>query len=120
MQAPSIRDLTEQLHRQIIESEEAAKRLSATKASLLTAMLETSNGNPETIRAHFGQIQPVRTAEWTYRDASVTEQKKMVEKAEKALKEAKAILKGFEEAAKAAYKAKETGFSWSLRVVKGK
>lgn len=115
----TITELVDQLRRDQIVAEEAEAKYNATKDTLLAAMLAKTD-SPETIRTDWGQIQPVRSVEWIYRCAAVTAQDKIVAKAEKALKEAKALLKGALAAAKAANKAKEGKVSWSLRVVKGK
>lgn len=117
---PSLADLAAQLERETIVAEEAASRVSATKTKILAAMLAQSPDSPETYRAGWAQIQPVRKAAWSYRDAAVTAQQKVVDAADKALKQAKELLKGAQNAAKAAGKAKEGEVKWEVRVVKGK
>lgn len=73
----------------------------------------------KTARVAGSQIQVVETPVWEYRDRGVTAARADVEKAERALKAEKALLKGAEGAAKAAggARARVTATGRAVRVV---
>jgi hypothetical protein len=95
-------------------------RVDAAKTKLLELMIAAGPACENTLRLEWGQVQRVTKTEWEYRDRGVTEQNKVVEVANKALAAAKKLLKGMEEAAKAAGKAKVVSETVSLRIVRGK
>jgi hypothetical protein len=110
--------LFRRLYAAIIASEEAGKAEKAVKAEVL-AFMEAEH--PSTVKCEWGQIQFVTSETFTYRDGGVTAAKAAVAKLETQLKEAKAVLKGAENAAKAAggARAKVTKTAHSIRVVRG-
>jgi hypothetical protein len=110
--------LFRRLYAAIIASQEAATAEKAVKAEVLQYM-ETEH--PATIKTDWGQIQFVTSETFAYRDGGVTAAKAAVAKLETQLKEAKAVLKGAQEAAKAAggARAKVTKTTHSIRVVRG-
>jgi hypothetical protein len=89
------------------------------KAKLLGLMIAAGDMVPNTLKTEWGQIQRVTKVEWEYRDRGVTEQTKVVEGYKKTLSAAQKLLKGLEDAAKAAGKAKKVGEVTTLRVVSG-
>ncbi len=108
------------LRTELDAQEQQAERVSKAKADLLELMIAAGPACENTLRLEWGQIQRVTKTEWEYRDRGVTEQNKVVEVANKALAAAKKLLKGMEEAAKAAGKAKVVSETVSLRIVRGK
>ena len=90
------------------------------KANLLSLMTSAGDECPNTLKVEWGQIQRVTKVEWEYRDRGVTEQNKIVAGHKKTLSAAQKLLKGLEDAAKAAGKAKKVAETTTLRVVKGK
>lgn len=100
--------------------DEQTERLASAKSELLGLMVAAGPACENTLRLEWGQIQRVTKTEWEYRDRGVTEQNKVVEMASRALAAAKKLLKGVEDAAKAAGKAKVVSETVSLRVVRGK
>jgi len=89
------------------------------KAKLLGLMIAAGEECPNTVKTEWGQIQRVTKVEWEYRDRGVTEQNKVVDNHKKTLSAAQKLLKGLEEAAKAAGKAKRVGETTTLRIVSG-
>jgi hypothetical protein len=89
------------------------------KAKLLGLMIAAGEECPNTVKTEWGQIQRVTKVEWEYRDRGVTEQNKVVDGHKKTLSAAQKLLKGLEEAAKAAGKAKRVGETTTLRIVSG-
>ena len=110
----------ETLRIELDAQEEQSAKVDAAKANLLDLMIAAGPSCPNTLKVEWGQIQRVTKTEWDYRDRGVTSQNKAVEVANKALAAAKKLLKGMEEAAKAAGKAKVVSETVSLRVVRGK
>jgi hypothetical protein len=110
--------LFRRLYAAIIASQEAANAEKAVKAEVLAFM---ESEHPRTVKLDWGQIQYVTTDTITFRDGGVTAAKAAVAKLETQLKEAKAVLKGAQEAAKAAggARAKVTKTTHSIRVVRG-
>jgi hypothetical protein len=100
------------------QSEQDA-RVAAAKQHLLDLMTAEGPDFPNTLKVEWGQIQRVTKTEWEFRDRGVTEQNKVVATAKKALAAANKLLKGLEEAAKAAGKAKVLSETTTLRVVRG-
>jgi len=94
-------------------------RVAAVKQHLLDLMTAEGPDFPNTLKVEWGQIQRVTKTEWEYRDRGVTEQNKVVATAKKALSAANKLLKGLEDAAKAAGKAKVVSETTTLRVVRG-
>jgi len=89
------------------------------KAQLLSLMVAAGESCPNTVKTEWGQIQRVTKVEWEYRDRGVTEQNKVVEGHKKTLSAAQKLLKGLQDAARAAGKAKQVGETTNLRVVGG-
>jgi hypothetical protein len=89
------------------------------KAQLLGLMIAAGEECPNSVKTEWGQIQRVTKVEWEYRDRGVTEQNKVVEGHKKDLTAAQKLLKGLQDAAKAAGKAKKVGETTTLRVVGG-
>ena len=89
------------------------------KAKLLGLMIAAGESCPNSVKTEWGQVQRVTKVEWEYRDRGVTEQTKVVDGHKKTLTAAQKLLKGLEEAAKAAGKAKKVGEVTTLRVVSG-
>ena len=110
----------ETLRIELDAQDEQNAKVDAAKANLLRLMVDAGPACENTLRLEWGQIQRVTKTEWDYRDRGVTSQNKAVEVANKALAAAKKLLKGMEEAAKAAGKAKIISETVSLRVVRGK
>jgi hypothetical protein len=110
----------ETLRIELDAQDEQNAKVDAAKANLLRLMVDAGPACENTLRLEWGQIQRVTKTEWDYRDRGVTSQNKAVEVANKALAAAKKLLKGMEEAAKAAGKAKVVSETVSLRVVRGK
>jgi len=98
---------------------EADTAVAAAKQHLLDLMVAEGPDFPNTLKVEWGQIQRVTKTEWEYRDRGVTEQNKVVATAKKALTAANKLLKGMEDAAKAAGKAKVLSETTTLRVVRG-
>jgi hypothetical protein len=89
------------------------------KAQLLSLMVAAGEECPNSVKTEWGQIQRVTKVEWEYRDRGVTEQNKVVEGHKKTLTAAQKLLKGLQDAARAAGKAKQVGETTTLRVVGG-
>ncbi|MGA1753612.1 MAG: hypothetical protein ACO395_09705, partial [Pontimonas sp.] len=98
---------------------EADTAVANAKQHLLDLMIAEGPEFPNTLKVEWGQVQRVTKTEWEFRDRGVTEQNKVVATAKKALAAANKLLKGLEDAAKAAGKAKVVGETTSLRVVRG-
>ena len=110
----------ETLRIELDAQDEQNAKVDAAKANLLRLMVDAGPACENTLRLEWGQIQRVTKTERDYRDRGVTSQNKAVEVANKALAAAKKLLKGMEDAAKAAGKAKVVSETVSLRVVRGK
>lgn len=110
--------LFRRLYAAIIASQEATAAEKAVKAEVL-AFMEAEH--PSTVKLEWGQVQFVKTEEIAFRDGAVTQAKAKVTKLETQLKEAKAVLKGAENAAKAAggARARVIDKSYSIRVMRG-
>ena len=104
-----------ELERLEIQQESVAEA----KANLLALMTLAGPDCPNTLKVEWGQIQRVTKVEWEFRDRGVTEQTKVVAGHKKTLSAAQKLLKGLEDAAKAAGKAKRVSETTTLRVVKG-
>lgn len=104
-----------ELERLEIQQESVAEA----KASLLSLMILSGPDCPNTLKVKWGQIQRVTKVEWVFRDRGVTEQTKVVAGHKKTLSAAQKLLKGLEDAAKAAGKAKRVAETTTLRVIKG-
>jgi len=104
-----------ELERLEIQQESVAEA----KANLLALMTLAGPDCPNTLKAEWGQIQRVTKVEWEFRDRGVTEQTKVVAGHKKTLTAAQKLLKGLEDAAKAAGKAKRVAETTTLRVIKG-
>ena len=98
---------------------EADTAVANAKKHLLELMVAEGPDFPNTLKVEWGQIQRVTKTEWEFRDRGVTEQNKVVATAKKALAAANKLLKGLEDAAKAAGKAKVVSETTTLRVVRG-
>jgi hypothetical protein len=110
--------LFRRLYAAIIASEEATAAEKATRAEVL-AFMEAEH--PSTVKCEWGQVQFVTSDTIAYRDGAVTAAKAAVTKLETQLKEAKAVLKGAQDAAKAAggARARITKTAHSIRVMRG-
>jgi hypothetical protein len=109
----------ETLRTELDKQDEQNNRVDAAKANLLKLMVDAGPACENTLKVEWGQIQRVTKTEWEYRDRGVTEQSKVAEVAKKALAAANKLLKGMQEAAKAAGKAKVVSESVGLRIVRG-
>ena len=96
---------------------EQQARVDAAKGRIMELM--TGEG-VKTSRIANAQVQVVETPVWEYRDRGVTTARADVERAERAVKGAKALLKGAQDAAKAAggARARVTETLRSVRVVR--
>ena len=110
---------SETLRIELDAQDEQNAKVDAAKADLLGLMIAAGPACENTLRVEWGQIQRVTKTEWEYRDRGVTEQSKVAEVAKKALAAANKLLKGMQEAAKAAGKAKVVSETTSLRIVRG-
>lgn len=115
----SILDVAETLRVELERLQIQQNAVDETKAQLLSLMINAGEACPNTLKTEWGQIQRVTKVEWEYRDRGVTEQNKVVESHKKTLSAAQKLLKGLEEAAKAAGKAKQVGEVTTLRIVGG-
>jgi hypothetical protein len=115
----SILDVAETLRVELERLQVQQNAVDDIKAQLLGLMTAAGEACPNTLKTEWGQIQRVTKVEWEYRDRGVTEQTKVVEGHKKTLTAAQKLLKGLEEAAKAAGKAKRVGEVTTLRVVGG-
>jgi hypothetical protein len=104
-----------ELERLEIQQESVAEA----KANLINLMTLAGSECPNTLKVEWGQIQRVTKVEWEFRDRGVTEQIKVVAGHKKTLSAAQKLLKGLEDAAKAAGKAKRVSETTTLRVVRG-
>ena len=98
----------------IADQKKVEEALKAELSELIATLPES------TYRVEWAQLQNVTKREWAYRDSAVTAAQKEVEKAEDRLAYVKKLLKGAQDAAKAAKKAKVSKETVSLRVVRGK
>ena len=107
----------DELQAAITASEEAKQREALAREAVIRFLAETGEKGA---KLPWANVSIVSTPVWEYRDGGVTASKEAVVKAETALKAAKALLKGAENAAKAAggSKAKVTETLTTLRVVK--
>lgn len=99
----------------------AAEEAKAHEAQARQAVVDfLSESGEKSAKLAWANVSIVSTPIWEYRDGGVTTAKADVAKAETALKQAKALLKGAENAAKAAggAKAKVTDTVTTLRIVK--
>jgi hypothetical protein len=119
MTTQPILDAAEALRIALDAQAEQDASVTAAKKHLLDLMVAEGPDFPNTLKVEWGQIQRVTKTEWTYRDRGVTEQLKVVEGAKKALSAANKLLKGLQDAAKAAGKAKLVSETTSLRIVRG-
>ena len=119
MTTQPILDAAEALRIALDAQAEQDARVAAAKQHLLDLMVAEGPDFPNTLKVEWGQIQRVTKTEWTFRDRGVTEQLKVVDAAKKALSAANKLLKGLQDAAKAAGKAKLVSESVSLRIVRG-
>ncbi|MGA0848158.1 MAG: hypothetical protein ACO3PY_06095 [Pontimonas sp.] len=101
----------------ITAAEEAKAREALARQAVVDFLTETGEKGA---KLPWANVSIVSTPIWEYRDGGVTTAKADVAKAETALKAAKALLKGAENAAKAAggAKAKVTDTVTTLRIVK--
>jgi hypothetical protein len=104
--------------RNAIENTEAAKRRESAAREAVLGFMHTHTEN--TVKVGWATISKVTKLSWSFRDSGVTAARKKVEKLEADLKAAKAILKGAEDAAKAAggTKAKVENTDYSLMIRK--
>lgn len=109
--------LVDQLDAAMAAADEAKKAEAAARDALLSYMIDRGVG---TIKADYGQIQAVSTPVWEYRDGGVTKAAAEVDRAERAAKVARDLLKGCQSAARSAGKAKVVETKVALRVVRGK
>lgn len=100
----------------IADQKKVEEALKAELSELIAALPDS----PTTYKVEWAQLQNVTKREWAYRDSAVTAAQKEVEKAEDRLAYVKKLLKGAQDAAKAAKKAKVSKETVSLRVVRGK
>ena len=98
----------------IAQQQEIEKALKQELSDLIATLPDT------TYRVEWAQLQNVTKREWAYRDSGVTAASKEVEKAEERLAYVKKLLRGAQDAAKAAKKAKVVKETVSLRVVRGR
>lgn len=113
-----IESLADQLKAQLdteAEAKAAAETLKVQISALIGQLPDTT-----TYKVAWGQLQNVTYVEWAYRDSTVTEATKALERAEAQVKHLKEALKGAQSAAKAAKKARQVGSTIRLRVVRGK
>lgn len=115
----SILDVAETLRVELERLQVQQNAVDDIKAQLLGLMTAAGEACPNTLKTEWGQIQRVTKVEWEYRDRGVTEQTRVVEGHKKTLTASQKLLKGLEEAAKAAGKAKRVGETTTLRVVSG-
>lgn len=115
----TITEAVESLRVALDVQSEADTAVANAKKHLLDLMIAEGPDFPNTLKVGWGQIQRFTKTEWEYRDRGVTEQNKVVATAKKALAAANKLLKGLEDAAKAAGKAKVVSETTSLRVVRG-
>jgi hypothetical protein len=108
------------LHAAILATE-AAKE-TETHARIEALALIVSDFNSQTVKVEWGQLQPTRKQSWEFRSSAVTTAQKEVDRIKRELKAAEKVLKGAQEAAKAAggAKAKMVDETLSLRIVRGK
>ena len=100
----------------IADQQKLEKALKEELSELIAALPDS----PTTYLVEWAQLQNVTKREWAYRDSGVTAAQREVEKAEERLAYVKKLLKGAQDAAKAAKKAKVAKETVSLRVVRGK
>ena len=107
----------DELQAAITVSEEAKQREALARQSVIDFLAESGEKGA---KLPWANVSIVSTPVWEYRDGGVTAAKAEVAKVETTLKAAKALLKGAENAAKAAggSKAKVTDTVTTLRVVK--
>lgn len=100
----------------IADQKKVEEALKAELSELIAALPDS----PTTYKVEWAQLQNVTKREWAYRDSAVTAAQKEVDKAEERLAYVRKLLKGAQDAAKAAKKAKVSKETVSLRVVRGK
>jgi tellurite resistance protein len=107
------------LHAAILAAEAAKEAETSARVKSL-ALIESTYGG-ETVKVEWGQLQPTTRRVFTFRDGGVTAAQKEVDRIKKQLREAEKLLKGAQEAAKAAggARARVTSETVSLRVVRG-
>lgn len=107
----------EELRLAILASEEAKAREALARQAVIDFMTESGH---KSTKLSWACVSVVTTPHWEYRDGGVTAAKADVAKAETALKQAKALLKGAQDSAKAAggAKARITDTATTLRIVK--
>jgi hypothetical protein len=107
------------LHAAILAAE-AAKE-TETHARVEALALIVSDFNSQTVKVDWGQLQPTRKQLWVFRSSAVTSAQREVDRLKKELKAAEKILKGAQDAAKAAggAKARMIDETLSLRIVRG-
>jgi hypothetical protein len=115
----TITDAVEDLRIALDVQSEADTAVANAKQHLLDLMVAEGPDFPNTLKVEWGQVQRVTKTVWDFRDRGVTEQNKVVATAKKALAAANKLLKGLEDAAKAAGKAKVVSETTSLRIVRG-
>jgi hypothetical protein len=106
-----------ELRSAIAAAEEAKAREAAARDAVLRFLTESGEKGS---KLPWANISVVNTPVWEYRDGGVTSAKADVAKAETTLKQAKALLKGAQDAAKAAggSKARIIDTATTLRIVK--
>lgn len=106
-----------ELRSAIAAAEEAKAREAAAREAVIRFLTESGEKGA---KLPWANVSIVSTPVWEYRDGGVTASKEAVVKAETALKQAKALLKGAQDAAKAAggAKARITDTTTTLRIVK--
>lgn len=115
----SVLDAAETLRVELERLQIQQDTVNETKERLLGLMIAAGEECPNSVKTEWGQIQRVTKVEWEYRDRGVTEQNKVVEGHKKTLTAAQKLLKGLQDAARAAGKAKQVGETTTLRVVGG-
>lgn len=115
----SVLDAAETLRVELERLQIQQDTVNEAKAQLLSLMVAAGESCPNTVKVEWGQVQRVTKVEWEYRDRGVTEQTKVVEGHKKTLSAAQKLLKGLQDAARAAGKAKRVGETTTLRVVSG-
>lgn len=106
-----------ELRSAIAAAEEAKAREAAARDAVIGFLTESGEKGA---KLPWANVSVVNTPVWEYRDGGVTSAKADVAKAETTLKQAKALLKGAQDAAKAAggSKARIIDTATTLRIVK--
>lgn len=107
------------LHAAILAAEAAKDTETSCRVEAL-ALIQSDFGG-KTVKVEWGQLQPTTRQTWAFRDGGVTAAQKEVDKLKVQLKQAEKILKGMQDAAKAAggARAKVESETVSLRIVRG-